>query len=191
MFLAVHAAVGAIAGNAVTSPTAAFTLGFLSHFFMDMIPHGDERMYDGYKSGEKVKRAVMYVTGDAVMTVVLIAAFFLKQDFFHPVAVSMGIVGGLLPDLIVGLYEIMRPDRRQRKRLYRWFYGRLQAFHAFHMKNHCLFGSFFSMQEEHVHPLAFHRQDLSKRRYGSRDVPFRYGMLIQGLTLALLVKVIL
>lgn len=191
MFLAVHASVGAIAGNAVASPTVAFALGFISHFFMDMIPHGDERMYHGYKSGTKVKRAILYVAGDAILTVILIAIFFLRQDFFSPVAVSMGIIGGLLPDFIVGLFEVMKPGRRERKRLYTWVYGKIESFHTLHMKNHCLFGAFLTRGHAHPHTLQDDLEGLGKLMNGSRDVPFKYGLMIQGATLVGLVTIIL
>lgn len=165
MFLAVHASVGALAGNAVDSPTLAFTLGFLSHFFVDMIPHGDLHMYDGYKSGEKVRRAILYVAADALLTVVLVAMFFIRQDFFAPVTVAMGIVGGLLPDMIVGLVELVKPKRRN------WFSRKIASFHGFHMHVHCLL--------------------LKRIKRIERDIPFRYGLLLQGIVLAVLVKVIM
>jgi hypothetical protein len=164
MFLAVHASIGALAGNAVASPTAAFALGFISHFFTDMVPHGDEHMYEGYKSGNKVGRALLYVGLDALATVVLIALFFLKQDFFQPLNVAMGILGGLLPDLLVGLCEVLKPKQRT------WLNRKLSWFHGFHMWNH------------HI---------LIKHVRKEKDIPFRYGLAMQGLVLAFLVKVIL
>lgn len=191
MFLAVHASVGAIAGNTVSSPTVAFVLGFLSHFFMDMIPHGDENIYHGYKSGTKVKRALLYVAADAVLTVILIAVFFLRQDFFSPVAVSMGIVGGLLPDLIVGLYEVTKLDKRERKRFYGWIHNRLESFHTLHMKNHCLFGAFLTKSRSQRHTLKDDLEGLGKLMNGSRDVSFKFGLMIQGATLIGLIIIIL
>jgi hypothetical protein len=164
MFLAVHASIGALAGNAVGSPTAAFALGFISHFFTDMVPHGDEHMYEGYKNGNKVGRALLYVGLDALATVVLIALFFLKQDFFHPLNVAMGIVGGLLPDLLVGLCEVVKPKQRT------WLNRKLAWFHGFHMANH-------HFMIKHVRK--------------ERDIPFRYGLLMQAVVLTILVKVIL
>lgn len=164
MFLAVHAAVGALAGNAVNSPVAAFSLGFISHFFADMVPHGDEHMYEGFKSGKKVGRALLYVSLDAIGTVVLIALFFLKQDFFSTLNVAMGIIGGLLPDLLVGLFEVVKPKRRN------WFSRKLSWFHGFHMANH--------------HFIIKHVRH-------EKDIPFRYGLLMQGIVLTLLVKMIL
>lgn len=164
MFLAVHASVGAIAGNAVQNPLIAFVIGFISHFFTDMVPHGDENMYEGYKNGNKVVRAVMYVAADAVLTVVRVALFFIKEDFFHPMNVAMGIVGGLLPDLLVGLYEILKPQGK------RWWSRKLMAFHAFHMKNHHFV--------------------IGRVRKEARDIPLRYGLALQAVTMVVLMKII-
>jgi len=165
MFLAVHAAVGAIAGSAVADHAAgAFILGVASHFFTDLIPHGDEAMYNGYKSGERVKRAILYVTVDAVATVALIAFFFAANDYFHPVSVAMGIAGGLLPDILVGLAELSRPQGT------RWLSRRLKWVHQFHMRNH--------------HFLIKHL------RREERDIPLRYGLLMQFAALAVLIKII-
>ena len=164
MFLAVHAAVGALAGNAVNSPVAAFSLGFISHFFADMVPHGDEHMYEGFKNGKKVLRALLYVGLDAVGTVALIAVIFLKQDFFSTLNVALGIIGGLLPDLLVGLFEVVKPKRRN------WFSRKLSWFHGFHMANH--------------HFIIKHVRN-------ERDIPFRYGLLMQGVVLSLLIKMVL
>jgi hypothetical protein len=164
MFLAVHALVGAIAGNAVESPTVAFSLGFISHFFTDMIPHGDEHMYEGFKSGKKVSRALLYVGLDAVGTVILLILMFLKQDFFSPLNVAMGVLGGLLPDLLVGLFEVLKPKKRT------WFARKLSWFHGFHMKNH--------------HFLIKHVRK-------EKDIPFRYGLAMQAIVLTLLVRMIM
>jgi hypothetical protein len=185
MFLAVHASVGALAGNAVGNPVAAFALGFLSHFFIDMIPHGDARMYEGYKSGERRMRAVLYVAADTVATIGLIVAFFLAQDFFSPVNVALGIVGGLLPDVIVGFYEILKPKQR-------WWYRKLESFHTLHMKNHCWFGRFLPNKRTHaqVHELL-HDLKFSIQQFTDRDIPMRYGLMLQVVMLAICLKVIL
>jgi hypothetical protein len=164
MFLAVHAAVGALAGNAVGSPTAAFALGFISHFFVDMVPHGDEHMYENYKNGSKVKLGLMYVGADAIATVILIALFFLNQQFFSPLAVAMGILGSLLPDLMVGLVEVLKPKKRT------WIARKMAWFHGFHMANHHF---------------------VIKHARGGKDIPMRYGLALQAIVLTTLTKIIL
>jgi len=165
MFLAVHATVGALAGNSVSHPSEAFILGFVSHFFLDMIPHGDEIIYQGYVAGTKVRRAVLYVFIDALVTVALIAFVFLRQDFFSPVNVSLGIVGGLLPDLLVGLAQILRPKRT------RGLAWRLDCFQRLHRRNHVFI--------------------INRWRKFQRDIPLYAGMVLQVLVLALLVRLMI
>lgn len=164
MFLAVHALIGAVAGNAVSSPIAALSLGFISHFFTDMIPHGDKHVYDGYKTGNKKMFGILYVGGDVVLTVLLVSLVFIKQDFFHPVNVALGILGGLLPDLMAGVVELFKPKKRT------WLNRKLAWFHGFHMLNHNV---------------------LIKHARHDKDIPMRYGLALQGVTLAALLKIIL
>lgn len=158
MFLAVHASVGALTGKVAPDPVSAFVLGFISHFFVDMIPHGDEHMYEGYVNGAKKKRAVLYVTADALATTALIAVLFLREDFVSTASVFLGIMGSILPDMLVGLYELLKPKR-------------LTRFHRFHMKNH--------------HFL------IKRLRKFERDIPFKYGLLLQCVVLSYLVRVIM
>lgn len=165
MFLAVHASVGALAGNAVVSPALALALGFISHFFVDMIPHGDEHMYEGFKNGNRIRRAVLYVAADALATIALVALMFLRQDFFSPLNVSLGILGGLLPDIIVGFCELAHPQSR------RWLSRKLAWFHGLHMQNH--------------HFL------IKRVRKHERDIPLKYGLLLQGVVLTALLRTIM
>jgi hypothetical protein len=117
MFMVSHAAVGALIGAAVPNSYAAFSLGFLSHFVLDMIPHGDELMLENYKSGKKSKarRAMAYVTMDAIITAYAIMAILSSAP--------TSIVGAILPDLLVGIYEITKV---------KW----LRGYVAFHHRNH-------------------------------------------------------
>ncbi len=164
MFLVVHAAVGAIAGNVVASPEIAFILGFVSHFFLDMIPHGDDGMLEDYQNGKDRRLALFKVGADVLATVVLIAAFYVGQDFISPLNVAMGIAGGLLPDLLVGIHEMTRVKKRH------WFSRHLLEFSKFHVANH--------------HFL------IGKTR-SKRDVSMRWGLALQGASLLLLASVII
>lgn len=167
MFLAVHALIGAVAGNAVNNPVAAFSLGFISHFFTDMVPHGDKHVYDSYKGGASTKLKklfpYLYVGADILGTIVLVSLVFIKQDFFHPVNVALGILGGLLPDLMAGMVELFKPKKRT------WLNRKLAWFHGFHMLNHNF---------------------LIKHARHEKDIPMRYGLALQGVTLAVLLKII-
>lgn len=124
MFITTHATIGALVGAAFPSRALAFVLGFVSHFLVDMIPHGDEGMLDGYKSGAKVRRAVAYVMIDSVIAVYVILLLLSNAPAEVAPAVMWGIIGSILPDLIVGVYEVTKVKPFFRK------------FTAWHHKNH-------------------------------------------------------
>ena len=108
MLLATHAAMGALIGRWTPYPWLGFVLGFLSHLFLDMIPHGDAQLYHHYKNGEKTRLAVSYILVDAVGTVLLILTVFESRNFDSTRAMSFAFAGSLLPDFLVGLSEIIR-----------------------------------------------------------------------------------
>ena len=122
MFVTTHAALGALIGEALPGhPILAFVLGIILHFLSDMVPHGDSQLYKGYLAGSKVKRAIAYTVIDAVVAIFFVLFLFNTRMFDSRIAVSMGIAGSILPDLIVAIYEVFKV--RQLK----WF----QRFHFF------------------------------------------------------------
>jgi hypothetical protein len=107
---------------------------------------------------------LLYVTADFVATALLVAFFYWRSDFFHPGFVAMGITGSILPDLLVGVAQIAKPSGR------RWMGRQLRRFQGFHVRNH--------------HFLISHLRQ-------GRDIPLRYGLVIQLVSLAVLIKVII
>ncbi|MDO8617412.1 MAG: hypothetical protein Q7N87_00750 [Candidatus Uhrbacteria bacterium] len=126
MFITTHAALGALIAEQIPNhPIAAFVLGMASHFLSDIIPHGDLNLYKGFISGSKVKRAVAYVVVDGIAAIFFVMFIFNTKIFDHRLAISMGIAGGVLPDLLVAVYELFRVKG-------------LSAFHRFHFFFHNL-----------------------------------------------------
>lgn len=125
MFLATHATVGALIGRAAPDPISAFLLAFASHFLMDMIPHGDSHVYDDYTKGKRVRMALSYTMIDAVVTAYLIIAISHARLFDNGFTVAAGIIGGLLPDLLIGVFEVTKVKM-------------LEPFHRFHFYMHNL-----------------------------------------------------
>ena len=108
MLVTFHAAAGAIIGEHVDSPFWAFGWGFLSHFLLDYIPHGDRSHITQFAMGQRLKWLFATRAADGIFTLLLIIFFFQTKLFLHPVAVAWGIVGGVLPDYIVGIYEFSK-----------------------------------------------------------------------------------
>ena len=142
MFIITHAALGALIAQQVPEyPIAAFILGMASHFISDIIPHGDTHLYKDYISGRRVKSSIAYVTIDGVLTVLFVLFLFNLGLGDAKLAISLGIVGGVLPDLLVGVYEVFRV------RGLSWFHRLHFFFHNMVSEKHDMtFASGFAMQ---------------------------------------------
>ncbi len=124
MFITTHALIGALIGEQVPdAPVLAFGLGVISHFLTDIIPHGDSSLYKGYISGARVKRALAYVTIDALVAMMFVLGLFNTDLIQHRAAISTGIIGSVLPDFLVALYEVFRVKEL------RWFHRLHFFFH--------------------------------------------------------------
>lgn len=163
MFLVVHATIGAAVGNVVPDPASSFAINFFGHFLLDMIPHGDDHLYSEFKNGNNRVRILAATGLDIVLTAVLVAVILIFGNFETLASVIAGIIGGLLPDAFVGLCELLKPGKS-------WLGRRLVGFEAFHMWNHHLL--------------------ITKFRKEEKDIPQRYGLFMQMVALAFLMKVI-
>ena len=124
MTLTTHAVIGAVIGGATGNPQLAFWLSFVSHFLVDIIPHGDRDMYEGHKSKTAQKRALAYVTTDAAVAVIVVALMLaLSPERTLTFAIAAGIIGSVLPDVITGYYELFEP------RWLTWFHKMHFFFH--------------------------------------------------------------
>lgn len=109
MTLTTHAAIGAAIGSAVGNPVIGFALGAASHFLVDMIPHGDNQLADLFRIHKKRRKlAVAYVMVDGVIAMYMVMAVFLVRTDGTHLAFAAAISGSILPDLLVGLSDILR-----------------------------------------------------------------------------------
>ncbi|MDG1949652.1 MAG: hypothetical protein P8J32_02380 [bacterium] len=109
MTLTTHATLGAVIGHAVGNPVLAFVFGFISHLLIDMIPHGDTGLADNYKIHHKKKKtALAYVMVDAIFAIFFVLMLANTKDLTSMQNFTWGIIGGVLPDLLTGIYEITK-----------------------------------------------------------------------------------
>jgi hypothetical protein len=108
MMLAVHATAGILIGKQLNNPFLAFILAFTSHFFLDIIPHGDSDLFDEYKD-EKLKhvKEISYIIGSdlSILTGVFTITY-LHNLFSLTPSIIAALIGSVLPDILVGCHEI-------------------------------------------------------------------------------------
>lgn len=108
MFLSNHAAAGALLAANTTNPVSAFALGFFSHYLLDMIPHGDEKVATWIKGKHANRRAATVLAIDLTVMAVFFLSLSWKIDFPHPYVVALGVFGAILPDFLYGFYDFLR-----------------------------------------------------------------------------------
>lgn len=113
MMLTTHAAIGAAFGSFVGDPVLGFSLGLISHFLVDMIPHGDNNLADRYRKEKKKRLGVAYVTVDAAVAIIFLmgAISGRPQNDTTNLAFSAAVIGSILPDLMVGLKELFPKNK--------------------------------------------------------------------------------
>jgi hypothetical protein len=150
MFLTLHAVAGALAGELSPNPVAAFGFGFLSHFPLDMFPHGDRKFGEWTKKTGKVSLFTIMTIVDVVAAFGIMMAAFAFGRFEHPFYAFLGMMGGLLPDGIVGFTEYVKIVRKSARIYFRRFY----RFHTFN-HNHVITKYDFGMKFGLVYQVAF------------------------------------
>ena len=111
MYLTVHAAAGASIGTLFNSTPLAFGLAVLSHFVLDRIPHDDPPIVagtarDGVLHNPIFRHFVIVALFDFIVALVLVTEVIRILPQYRPAAMVAGALGGVLPDLLFGLYRL-------------------------------------------------------------------------------------
>jgi len=108
MTLSTHTAIGALIGGSIGNPLLGFIIGFISHLLVDMIPHGDAGLRKKYHSRQARKAGLAYVSIDGAMAILLLLVFFNLIDFDSRFVFTAAVAGSVLPDILVGVYELTK-----------------------------------------------------------------------------------
>jgi hypothetical protein len=128
MTLTTHVAIGAGIGAVVGEPALGFVLGAVSHFLVDMIPHGDTGLADRYYNNNEKLAPVAYATADGALAIILLMVFMaIKPDNIANTPFAAAVIGSVLPDLMVGLADVLKKNRA------------LKAYRKFHFFFHDYF----------------------------------------------------
>jgi len=163
MFVTVHAAAATIIGKNVSSTALAFILGIISHYILDMIPHGDQDLgkkffglrFKQLKQQNYFKFMALYGTMDSFILAIYLMFIFNNFGYSQNPTIIWAIIGGILPDFLALMYKLTEIR----------FLSGLNKIH------------------EYFHMLLLKRLN--------KDLPLRLGVLLQICLLIILVWVII
>jgi hypothetical protein len=121
---------GALIGQNVPTPGLALPLGVASHFLLDMVPHGDAKLWNEYKSGTSLAKSLIYTAIDSVAAVGIFIYLLETAPYASRGTMIAGVIGAILPDFLVAVGEGMKTRpflwfQRQHMRIHNGFASRL------------------------------------------------------------------
>ncbi len=111
MFLTVHATLGALIGQYSDNIGLAFVAGFISHFILDIIPHGDQTLMNREKSNPTKQNLVLtakIASVDGLVMIIFLAILYWQHIIPLTLPVLAGIAGSIAPDFINGFYLLTK-----------------------------------------------------------------------------------
>src|SRR3989338_1231241 len=108
MFLTSHATAAVLIAEQIHSPTLAFALGWLSHYLLDMIPHGDDELLTNLPRRAFLVAFTKIAALDALIMLGWLWVLLGRGAIALTPATGAAIVGSLLPDILNGVYLVTR-----------------------------------------------------------------------------------
>lgn len=87
------------------NPWIAFVLGFISHFFIDGIPHGDQDIITATTPRGRAKQLFIIGLVDLFLLSLVALTLIAQRTLLHPLSMALGACGGMLPDALQGIAE--------------------------------------------------------------------------------------
>lgn len=103
MYLSLHTTTAIAVSKFLPNPILAFVINFILHFVMDFIPHGDKEDSEKIVGGKKYNRNFITITLiDLITSSAIIWYYAWTQHFNVSTVIAWGILGAVLPDLVMG-----------------------------------------------------------------------------------------
>lgn len=143
MLTTTHVLASIVISQHTPNPFWAFLIALISHYILDLIPHGDEYIHNWIKAGPFRKRVFYFLLIDLGILTVFLITVYLKAQLPNPKTLIFAIIGGTLPDIIFVSHGFIYQKyiiRKQRKKWRSLFRKYLKIEHL--LRNHEKFHEF-------------------------------------------------
>ncbi|MFA5127143.1 MAG: hypothetical protein WC465_04090 [Patescibacteria group bacterium] len=109
MTLSAHTSAAIYISTKVANPLLAFILGIVSHFILDIIPHGDENIGQHITDeSARLRYFVKTAALDAFLSLCLVFIFLQSKLNINHGALSSAVIGAWLPDVLWASVQVFR-----------------------------------------------------------------------------------
>jgi len=108
MFATTHVLASVVISQHTPSPWWAFFISLLSHYLLDLVPHGDKPIDEWIKRGSYFKRAITVFFTDIILITIFFFTLSQKMAFPSAPIFAAAIIGGMLPDVLWVIYELYK-----------------------------------------------------------------------------------
>ncbi len=166
MFLSAHAAAGIFIASKFTSPWAVFGLSFVSHFVLDFIPHGDDKIYhdEEWRVQKRYRRVLYYGLIDLGVLTGMTLFSYQHTPLADTGLMLLGILGSILPDFLSLLFPVIH-ERMSWLWLVRWVYKLTKPTGL-----------------RYIYRVQYWIHEVVRPAVVQKDLPFRYGLALQVAT---------
>ena len=106
MFLTVHATAAVLITQKISNPLLAFIIGFISHYILDAIPHGDDKIFERWQGKAQLRVMALVAAVDFGASLLWLNFLIDQLALAWPLAVLAAAAGSLLPDFFSGAFLV-------------------------------------------------------------------------------------
>ncbi|MDD5251909.1 MAG: hypothetical protein PHT12_04735 [Patescibacteria group bacterium] len=127
MYLILHAALGSVLAVAKgrRRPLVAFAVGWLSHYFLDAVPHGDGGVVEWIQEANSAFRLAL-VGGAEILGIGLCIGFIGWRKAGVVPLLTAASLGSAMPDIVNGFELLTKFHLRVLEPLHRWCHATLE-----------------------------------------------------------------
>ena len=137
MLLITHAITGAALATIQKSIPAAFAIGLVSHYLLDMIPHYDHNVEPLLAKNDKagIRKTLALIALDGVSSVIAPLLLFWPVNSAQFMIISAAILGSILPDFLQGLALVFKKNRfvQTHQHFQEWIHAKTRINHIPHI----------------------------------------------------------
>ncbi len=136
MLLVTHAITGVALASIQKSIPAAFVIGLISHYLLDMIPHYDHNVEPLLqKDRVGIKKTLSLIALDGLASVILPLLIFWPATAAQFLIISAAIIGSVLPDFLQGLNLVFKNSNflRTHQNFQEWIHTKMRINHIPHI----------------------------------------------------------